>query len=681
MLKPFKGYFIVFALILLVFSSCRHGGSVSVEDLKIDLAAGDNSVSDTVSLKADLSNAVLNGIEVPTKNQTRNGYFTFSFKVKNTTSEIKKFYYKFFYQNASYKFFDTVPLAGENFYGSWVNGLYTFKPTKILSPGDEVTIRDSFRIVGNPRNESLYFGPDLDKYLAIDDSIQAKIAFVKSVPAWLKSSAEDAKRLGISLDEQIYLNALWGIGYQKDHDHSVNNRWKRNPRMGNYEFMLVVTSPEDIGKIPREVLDLQLKNANGTFTNPFGYFLYKKGSELKNTKVILSEKKLKVYSQMDLGAGIYIDKLSINKSNFSTELYGKTCGNEADLYKKAQFQQYFHNIDKNYTVYNVPEIRDVTGENFTRKEYDEFKSKYAAKESRVKMFVNSTDCPCKTVKSDPKKNSLTLTVPAVEPRKYKKEHVGLSSRIGYSYGKFRAKLKFPPMLSKDNVWNGLTHAFWLLFQGDDNSWNLRRDCGGKVGYIPKGSTDDESSVNQSKKSYYYSEIDIEIVKESRYWPKTSYAHSKVKYKTDDAKNNDEIMVSCTNWDMACNEPKNFIFGAEEYFVDSIPYLMHRWNFFSKAITSKVPIKHDEIYAAPYYYFEIDWQPDKIVWRLGPEKNKLRTICVMDKDVSSIPNNQMMLMFTQEWHNEEWWPTAPFGQNFIPFPKKDIVGEILEIEIE
>jgi hypothetical protein len=669
-------------LIAIFLCSCRNGDRVSVSNFTIGLSGENSSNPDTTFLKVDLNDAVLNGIEIPSKAQMRNGYFTFSFKVKNTTTDIKKFYYKILYQNTSYKFPDTLQSASENFYGSWINGLFTFKPTKILYPGDEITVTDSFRIVGNPRNEYLYFGPDPEKYLAIDDSIKAKIAFVKSVPAWLKSSIEDAKKLGISAEEKIYLNALWGIGYQKDHDHSVNNRWKRNPRMGIYEFMLVVTSPEDIGKIPKEVIDIQLKNQDGTFRNPFGYFLYREGKQLAHTEVIVSDQKLKVYTKFDLGAGIYIDKLAINKSNFSSAFYNPTCGNASELYTKAQFQQYFHNIDKDYTVYNVPEIRDVTGENFSRKEYEELRTKYENKGSRVKMFVNSTDCPCKTVKSDLKKNSLQLTVPAVEPGNYKKEHVGISSRIGFVYGKFRAKLKFPPMLSKDNVWNGLTHAFWLLFQGDDNSWNLRRECGGKIGYIPKGAPDNETSVNDSKKSYYYSEIDFEIVKESRYWPKTSYIHSKkAQFKTEDAFNSDNVMVSCTNWDMGCNEPKNFIFGAEDYVVDSVPYLFNRWNFYSKALTSKVPVKHSEIYDAPYYYFEIEWLPEKIVWKIGPEKDKLRVICAMDKDLSSIPNNQMMILFTQEWHNEEWWPTAPYKQNFIPFPKKDIIGEILEIEVE
>jgi hypothetical protein len=141
------------------------------------------------------------------------------------------------------------------------------------------------------------------------------------------------------------------------------------------------------------------------------------------------------------------------------------------------------------------------------------------------------------------------------------------------------------------------------------------------------------------------------------------------------------MVTCTNWDMACHQPKNFSFGANEFNVDGSNYLFHRWNFFYRAISTKIPFKHNEMFDKPYYYFEIEWLPEKIIWKIGAEKDKLQTICVMDKDITSIPNNQMILMFTQEWHNEEWWPTAPYKQNFIPFPKKDIIGEILEIEIE
>lgn len=666
-------------LLTLSFLSCKNNG-LNIEDFDPLSNYQENTKDTLYHLSTDLSDAALNGIEIPTKTQTKNGYFTFKFKVENSSSEIKKYYYKIFYQNQDYKFIDTLNFADENFYGSWTNGLYTFKPTRFLFPGEEVTITDSFKIVGNPRNEKKYFGADPDKYLNLDSVIIEKINYIKTIPGWLVKIKEKAKILGTSIDEQIYLNAIWAVNYEKNNAKTINNRWKRNPRMGNYEFMLVVTSPEDIGKIPMEIRDLQLINKNGKFENPFGYFLLKEGKDLKSTTVVLSEKKLNVSTKMDLGAGIYIDKLNINKSNFTNESFVPNCNNSSDLYRKANFYQYFHNIDKDYTVYNVPEIMDVTGENFTKAQYNELKTKYEKIDNRIKMFVNSTDCPCKTVSSNSKKKSLTLITPASQPGNLKKEQVGVSSRIGFTYGKFIAKIKFPKMLSKDNVWNGLTNAFWLLFQSE-NDWNKRRDCNAKIAYIPKSEPNNTDALKHSVKSTYYSEIDFEIIKESQYWPKTSYKNSNAAYKTDDAANSDNIMVTCTNWDMACHEPKKFSIGANDFIYDGQNYLLHRWDHSYKALSTKVAKKHSEIFDAPYYYFEIEWLPTKIIWKIGPEKDKLKTICIMGKDATAIPNNQMVILFTQEWHNEEWWPTAPFKQNFIPFPKKELVGEILEITIE
>lgn len=672
----FRTIIIVFILLL---SSCNNNG-IKVNGFD-PFTNYQSNIQDTIyHLKTDLTDAVFNGIEIPTKKQTSNGYFTFKFKVENTSSEIKKYYYKIFYQNQDYKFTDTLNYADENFYGSWSDGLYTFKPTKFLFPGEEVIVLDSFKIVGNPRNEKKYFGADPEKYLNIDENIINKINYIKTIPEWLEKIKEKAHKENTTIDEQIYLNAIWAINYEKNNDKSLNNRWKRNPRMGNYEFMLVVTSSEDIGKIPMEIRNLQLTNKSGKYANPFGYFILKEGKDLKSTAVLISEKKLNISTKMDLSSGIYIDRLGINKSNFSMESINANCNSSKELYHKANFQQYFHNIDKDYTVYNVPEIKDVVGENFTKAEYNELKTKYEKTDNRVKMFVNTTDCPCTTVKANKEKNSITLINPASQPGNYKKEQVGVSSRIGFTYGKFRAKIKFPKILSKDNVWNGITNAFWLLFQSE-NEWNKRRDCNAEIAYIPKSEPNNSEALKYSVKSTHYSEIDFEILKESQYWPKTSYKKSNAIYKTDDAANNDDIMVTCTNWDMACHEPKEFNIGAKEVSFDNQTYLLHRWDHFYKALSTKIPKNHNEIFGAPYYYFEIEWLPGKIIWKIGPEKDKLKTICVVDETMTSIPNNQMIILFTQEWHNEEWWPTAPYKQNFIPFPKKDIIGEILEITIE
>jgi hypothetical protein len=60
---------------------------------------------------------------------------------------------------------------------------------------------------------------------------------------------------------------------------------------------------------------------------------------------------------------------------------------------------------------------------------------------------------------------------------------------------------------------------------------------------------------------------------------------------------------------------------------------------------------------------------------------MRVIGYMNNSVTTIPNNQMLMLVTQEFHDSKWWPVNPYEQNYIPFPKSDLVGKIYEIEIE
>lgn len=63
-----------------------------------------------------------------------------------------------------------------------------------------------------------------------------------------------------------------------------------------------------------------------------------------------------------------------------------------------------------------------------------------------------------------------------------------------------------------------------------------------------------------------------------------------------------------------------------------------------------------------------------------QKN-LRIVGCMRQDVTSIPNNQMIAVLTQEYHQSDWWSPIPFKQEYIPFPKNDINGELYELTIE
>ena len=60
---------------------------------------------------------------------------------------------------------------------------------------------------------------------------------------------------------------------------------------------------------------------------------------------------------------------------------------------------------------------------------------------------------------------------------------------------------------------------------------------------------------------------------------------------------------------------------------------------------------------------------------------MKVIGYMDDSYTKIPDNQMVAVMTQEFHYALWWPVAPFNQDFVPFPKNDIMGYIYEVEIE
>ncbi|HRH63568.1 MAG TPA: hypothetical protein PLI68_09610 [Bacteroidia bacterium] len=671
--------FLFLLFLLVVCSSCSNQHSFVVSDVQFLTNYSSYKDQDTLAIQVDLQDAVLNGIEIPTVRQTKNGFFNFKFTIKNTSSFPQRFYYKIYYQNESYKFEETQRFADENFYGSWLDANVTFLPTTELLPGAEELVVDSFKIVGNPRNELSCLGNDPAKFILNTPFIEKKKNDIRRIPEWMEQVKEKAKAKKIPLDEELYQNALWLINDEMQREKTYNNRWKRNPRMGNYRIVLVITAGKDLAKIPFAVQSINSKNDSGKFVNPFSFFIPKNTIQLTETQIV-NAPVLQVKTRFDFSKGIYEDVFKMGKSDYSKTAYCSTCGDADSLYKYAQFTQYFHYVNKDFLLRNIPIKADVVAQNISRNDYASWLKQYDKSNKLIKNYVCTTDFPCKTIKVDQQNKKLVLINPASPEGEFRKEHVGVNTRIGFTYGKFIAKLKFPKQLSKDNVWNGLTNAFWLLFQGD-GEWNKRRICEADIGYIEKHLPDVESSLSKSKKSICYSEIDFELIKETPYWPKTSYKNSNTTFKTEDGTANQNIMVCCTNWDMACHMPKKFDIGARNVTVDGNTYLFHRWDHFYKALTAKIPVEHDEIYANDYYYFEIEWLPQRIVWKIGSEKNKLKTICVMTDEFTSIPNNQMVMVFTQEWHNQEWWPTAPFKQNFIPYPAKDIVGEILDVEVE
>ena len=144
--------------------------------------------------------------------------------------------------------------------------------------------------------------------------------------------------------------------------------------------------------------------------------------------------------------------------------------------------------------------------------------------------------------------------------------------------------------------------------------------------------------------------------------------------------NDNIILSCTNWDLACHDPDSFNIGVRDINYKNNRFALHRWDDDYRALTSKYELNQDSILGRAYY-FVIEWHPEYIIWKVGPTKDDLLTIGYMDYTSTMIPDNQMQMVITQEYHLSKWWPLTPFKQEFIPYPLNDITGYIYEVEIE
>lgn len=590
------------------------------------------------TLLLDYTDAIANGFFIPTERQTESGFFEFRFRVRNTGQAPAEFAYKVYYQNESYKFPEQDagdstrqhPNAWENFYGSWEETSPGFLTTAaVTADGEYHAVEGKFRIAGNPRNEPRYF------------------------------------------------------------TEGRNDRWKRNPRVGDYRFMLVVTMAENLrnGVIPEPVSDIGKPGADG-FVNPFFWFLYGPGSRLANTIVQVSPVLLKVVARPDPGSGIYINPVAFSKEE-AEKWKTDGCGQGPEIWKNAAFEQCIHYVDPSTKMNNIPVIEDVLGGGYSRMDYN-WNRRFYRKEELIAITAAVAPRPCETVWSYPEGHKITLRNPDSEFGKWQKQNVGVITRHGMTFGKYTVKCKLSELLNRNNMWNGLTNAIWLITQ-DQAEWNYRRDCSTN-GYMANyyGGHQD-----QRVKNVGYSEIDFEILKTVPYCPSWTLPPAyfngvddqynvnnwNVPFPEEILADDDKVMVSCTNWDMACWQPAEFHDGCYPVHYEGKTFWAHRWDKNYRALTQKTPERDDELFGSPYYYFQIDWQPDRIIWRIGPSKDKLRVVGYQDDKVTSIPNNQMLLIVTQEFHNTKWWVGSAYSQDNIPFPAVDYTGEIYELTIE
>ena len=614
------------AVILMMLATLVHGcgeraAGPSILDITLELgpAIAENGVH---RLELDHTHSLDSGFIVPPPSPV-GGYFHVHFKLRDPLE--RAFRYAIFYQNTSYAFPNTDlgggqhPNAWENFYGSWEPGGDAFHRIA-ASAGKEIIVTDSFRIAGDPR-------------------------------------AEDRFRV-----------------------EGRRMRWARNPRVGRYEFMLVVM-PEDLyAKLPPSTTDIRVQDTE-SYVDPFWYYVDGPGARDEAITVHRFNEQLHLTARPDLGSGIFARP----SEGLTSDAFNELCGNTPGLEASAPFEQFIHYVDGSTRFENIPLIADVLGNEFTPDDHDHY-AVYFPPDRMIPTLPATTRSPCSTVRSDPEGHYIELRNPRSSFGDERKENVGVRSRNGLLYGRHRIKCALTPLLNDSGMWVGLTNAIWLIYQGAPG--NLRRICS-KDGYMATywGGPDDDRVPQVD-----YAEIDFEILKTPPYCPDNAFPPFRAQTWTDHGDRNswsrkssdprrDLITVACTNWDMACHDPEGFDVGCHPLVWGDSTFLNHRWDHDYRAVTQKSDALDKELFDGEHYWFEIDWRPTEIIWRIGPDPDHMRVVGYMNDQVTSIPNVQMQLIVTQEFHNTKWWPGSPFDQGFVPFPAKDYVGRILEVVIE
>jgi hypothetical protein len=442
----------------------------------------------------------------------------------------------------------------------------------------------------------------------------------------------------------------------------------------------------DAGAIPPWVRDIS-QTQDGIFVNPYHWLLFGDGAQQHGLMALTSADSLKVIAQVPIDAGVYVEPGQFGPGQ--DQWFSDYCGTSDALFRSAVFRQAVHHTDPSSLFYNIPVVADVAGDAYTLTDYY-WNSVFHTREEMLHIHPAIADCPCREIRFDSVRRTVSLINKGVEWGEWKKQSIGLATRHGFTYGKYTVKINMPKLLNTHGIWNGLTNAIWLLTQSGE-AWNNRRACA-KPGYIADYYS---GKANERSATTAYSEIDFEILKTGPYCPEYVYppvyayplADQKsawlwnLPYPAGSGNSRDEIMVCCTNWDMACGQPENFDVGCGKIKKDGQVFMPHRWDHWYKAVTEKTAASDMELFGGTHYYFQIEWKPDEIIWRIGPEKDQLRVVGYMNAGMTSIPDNQMILIISQEFHSTSWWPGSPFEQGFIPFPANDLKGEILEITIE
>lgn len=470
--------------------------------------------------------------------------------------------------------------------------------------------------------------------------------------------SEMAGREGLTIDDVLSIHCDPRGEFPKD-------PWARNPRMGTYSLLIVAVPDGSLRDHPpvRGALDITLRE-QGQFIEPYWFWLHGPGRAQPGVSARVVPDAVRLHLTLDLKQGVM------------------GCNND-----RGQLVPFIHYIDPESRFDNVPVVADMSSSEYTPLKFDSMLC-FTPKSRLIPTLPSVAVDPCTNMRYNELDSCIEIRNPAVMMDRPRKENVGIRSRAALTYGRFRVHCALAPLLNDSDLWNGLTNAIWLF--GADAKGVSRRTCeGGYFTYAGDG------GKAERRPTSVYAEIDFEIMKGMPLCPENAFPPiypQQVADPSDRAawvrtlplevrKESGNVAVACTNWDLACADPAGFGSGCQDVLFNGARFNAHRWDKDYRAVTEKRMEPDDALFGPAGYWFEIDWRPQEIIWRIGASLDSMRVVAYMNDSMTSIPEVPMWLVVSQEFHTTRWWPGAPYDQAGVPFPAKDLVGRIYSISVE
>ena len=599
----------------------------------------------------------------------RNGFFHFSFELTSVPAGVTELSYIIFYQNKTYSFPNSNPRNSENFYGAWgwdEDDRPGLRTVSVTSPGTQV-VNDYFRIRGNPRNEDRYCNSCLDCVGV------GCLSCVNDCGGWVDNN---------------YSSFSSGDGKRQ--------RWKRLPRMGEYEFLLIVTLYSE-GNFPGQtyLINPSGLDSNGDLKSPFHWKDILINSEdilLENTAVVEPANTITVKTDIHEVAMEAPIEPNADEPRSPFRRSGGNSGATSELRKK------------------IPLQRDI--DTWTQLDYN-WHTHFFHEEDLIDVIYN-VDSNQDNENVEALDSSIFLRIPPADncmESPVKLEYASLQLRHGMTYGKYTIEMQFPKIYNPNGISRLIGSTFWFTQFQEEPA--MRYFCNSLGKHIDFDFNIEATPSAPEPYGSYYGDPSLypELV---QFLPSETKQFNIADWNTYTdllpLEERDKIEILMSYSDDGCGDVDLDPIGGESFLLDVVPpengfldlqqirlgvagegnngfktnYVYNRNIPGEENTIIDAEIDDDDIFRddpRESYFYQFEWTVDGIYFRMGPSLGDLVLVSYITDEYMTIPNVPLTMLIDLRYWSRGAVPWYRHGSQFIPFHTRPISGRLKRVIIE